>query len=69
MNAARDGVGNCAKTTPPTVANGKVYMTSFPNEELLALDTYEALTLSFPAPIERRVIWGEALIVGLCVRQ
>ena len=30
MNAARDGVGNWAKTTPPTVANGRVYMTSFP---------------------------------------
>jgi hypothetical protein len=30
MNAARDGVGNWAKTTPPVVANGRVYMTSFP---------------------------------------
>jgi hypothetical protein len=52
----------------PTVANGKVYMTSFPNEELLALDTTEAFTLSLPAPIERRVIGGKALFVGLCVR-
>jgi len=53
----------------PAVANGKVYMTSFPNEESLALDTTEAFTLSLPAPIERRVTGGEALIVGLCVRQ
>jgi hypothetical protein len=44
-------------------------MTSFPNEESLALDTTEAFTLSLPAPIERRVIGGKALIVGLCVRQ
>jgi len=53
----------------PTVANGKVYMTSFPDEESLALDITEAFTLSLPALIERRVIGGEALIVGLCVRQ
>jgi hypothetical protein len=58
-----------AKTTPPTVADGKVHMTSFPNEELLALDTTEAFTLSLPALIGKRVIGGEALIAGLCVRQ
>ena len=53
----------------PAVANGKVYMASFSNKELLTLDTTEAFTLSLPAPIGRRVIGGEALIVGLCVRQ
>jgi hypothetical protein len=26
INAARDSLGNCAKYTPPTIANGKVYM-------------------------------------------
>lgn len=30
MNAVRDGVGNWAKSTPPIIVNGKVYMTSFP---------------------------------------
>jgi hypothetical protein len=69
MNTARDSVGNWAKTTPPAIANGMVYMTSFPNEESLALGTTEAFTLSSPAPIEKRVIGGEALIAGLCVRQ
>ncbi|MBV8050470.1 MAG: hypothetical protein JOZ80_04740, partial [Acidobacteriaceae bacterium] len=29
MNAARDGVGNYAKFSPPTIANGKVYLASF----------------------------------------
>ena len=31
QNSARDGVGNWAKTNPPTVVNGKVYMASFPD--------------------------------------
>jgi len=69
MKATRGRRRQLGQNNSPTVANGKVYMTSFPDEESLALDITEAFTLSLPAPIETRVIGGEGLIVGLCVRQ
>jgi outer membrane protein assembly factor BamB len=32
MSAARDSVGNYAKFVPPTVVNGKVYLSTFSNQ-------------------------------------
>jgi hypothetical protein len=46
QNAARDDVGNYAKFSPPTIANGKVYLATFSNQ-LLA---YGLLSSSNPAP-------------------
>jgi hypothetical protein len=35
QNAARDDVGNYAKFSPPTIANGKVYLATFSNQLLV----------------------------------
>jgi hypothetical protein len=35
MNASRDSVGNYAKFVPPTVVNGKVYLSTFSNQLLV----------------------------------
>jgi outer membrane protein assembly factor BamB len=35
MNASRDSVGNYAKFVPPTVANGRVYLSTFSNQLLV----------------------------------
>jgi hypothetical protein len=35
MNSSRDAVGNWAKFSPPTIANGKVYLATFSNELLV----------------------------------
>jgi len=35
QNAARDEVGNYAKFSPPTIANGKVYLATFSNQLLV----------------------------------
>jgi len=32
MNEARDDMGNFAKFCPPTIANGKVYLSTFSNQ-------------------------------------
>ena len=46
QNAARDDVGNYAKFSPPTIANGKVYLATFSNQLLV----YGLLSSSNPAP-------------------
>jgi hypothetical protein len=46
QNAARDDSGDFAKFTPPTVANGKVYVATFSNQLLV----YGLLGASAPAP-------------------
>jgi hypothetical protein len=46
QNAARDDCGNFAKFTPPTVANGKVYVATFSNQLLV----YGLLGTPWPGP-------------------
>jgi hypothetical protein len=46
QNAARDDAGNFAKFTPPTIANGKVYVATFSNQ----LVVYGLLNDAAPAP-------------------
>ncbi len=46
QNAARDDLGNYAKFSPPTIANGKVYQATFSNQ----LVVYGLLAASNPAP-------------------
>ena len=46
QNAARDDVGNYAKFSPPTIANGKVYLATFSNQ----LVVYGLLRISAQPP-------------------
>ena len=46
QSTARDDVGNYAKFSPPTIANGKVYLATFSNQLLV----YGLLSSSNPAP-------------------
>jgi len=46
QNTARDDLGNYAKFSPPTIANGKVYQATFSNQ----LVVYGLLTSSNPGP-------------------
>src|SRR5439155_15671407 len=60
QNAARDDFGDFAKFTPPTVANGKVYVATFSNQLLV----YGLLGGSAPAPAVNSVAPGTGPTTG-----
>ena len=60
QNAARDDFGDFAKFTPPTVANGKVYVATFSNQLLV----YGLLGGSAPAPTVNSVAPGTGPTTG-----
>jgi hypothetical protein len=60
QNAARDDVGNFAKFTPPTIANGKVYLATFSNK----LVVYGLLGPGAPAPTVGNVAPSSGSISG-----
>jgi uncharacterized protein (TIGR03437 family) len=75
MNSSRDAIGNLAKFTAPTIANGKVYMATFSNQLVVyGLFTQKktigdvvnsASNLSGPvAPGELVVVYGSGLGPG-----
>ena len=56
QNAARDDVGNYAKFSPPTIANGKVYLATFSNQ-LVVYGLLTDFSLS-AAPVSQTVVAG-----------
>jgi len=58
QNPARDDVGNYAKFSPPTIANGKVYLATFSNQ-LLVYGLLPDFSLS-AAPASSSVIAGQS---------
>ena len=58
QNPARDDVGNYAKFSPPTIANGKVYLATFSNQ-LLVYGLLPDFSLS-AAPASSSVIPGQS---------
>jgi hypothetical protein len=58
QNAARDDVGNYAKFSPPTIANGKVYLATFSNQ-LLVYGLLPDFSLS-AAPASFSVMAGQS---------
>ena len=58
QNPARDDVGNYAKFSPPTIANGKVYLATFSNQ-LLVYGLLPDFSLS-PAPASSSIIAGQS---------
>jgi hypothetical protein len=60
QNAARDDFGNFAKFTPPTVANGKVYVATFSDQLLV----YGLLGGPAPGPVVSSVAPGTGSTTG-----
>ena len=58
QNAARDDVGNYAKFSPPTIANGKVYLATFSNQ-LVVYGLLSDFSLSV-APASTMVVGGQS---------
>jgi hypothetical protein len=58
QNEARDDVGNYAKFSPPTIANGKVYLATFSNQ-LLVYGVLSDFSLS-ASPASSSVIAGQS---------
>ena len=58
QNVARDDVGNYAKFSPPTIANGKVYLATFSNQ-LLVYGLLSDFSLSV-APASTMVVGGQS---------
>jgi hypothetical protein len=65
QNAARDDVGNYAKFSPPTIANGKVYLATFSNQ-LLVYGLLTDFSLS-AAPASFSVIAGQSGVSTIMV--
>ena len=70
-NTARDSLGNWSKFTPPTIANGKVYVSTFGTAQLLSggLDVYGLFGDSSSAPVNLTtegnidwVHWGDTAL-------
>lgn len=61
LNPARDGAGSYAKFSPPTIANGKVYLSTFSNQLLAYGLVHDGIVN--PAPSKTSPDIGDALAV------
>ena len=65
QNASRDDVGNYAKFSPPTIANGKVYVATFSNKLLVygLLQSLPAIAVSSVSPTSGPTTGGTAVTI------